>query len=61
MESTHTDQLYKSTRASSGIVWEKNWGTFISNIDYEILQWSGNAPKKQSVLRVFRNPLRPSS
>jgi hypothetical protein len=30
----------------------KNWYALISNIDYEILQWKGNAPKN-----IASNPL----
>jgi hypothetical protein len=29
------------------MVWAKNWYTFISNLDYEILHWIGGAPKKK--------------
>jgi hypothetical protein len=31
-----TAKLCKSIRDSSGMVWAKNWYTFISNLDYEI-------------------------
>jgi hypothetical protein len=39
-------KLCKSISDSSGRVWAKNWYTFISNLDYEIQQWNGSAPKK---------------
>jgi hypothetical protein len=41
-----TAKLCKSISDSRGRVWTKNWYTFISNFDYEILQWNGGAPKK---------------
>jgi hypothetical protein len=48
---TKTAKLCKSIKDSSGRVWAKNWYTFISNLDYEILHWNGSAPKKK--LRGF--------
>jgi hypothetical protein len=44
---TKTIKLCKSISDSSGRLWAKNWYTFISNLDYEILQWNGSAPKKK--------------
>jgi hypothetical protein len=46
MRWTKTAKLCKSISDSSGRVWAKNWYTFISNWDYEILQWIGSVPKK---------------
>jgi hypothetical protein len=43
---TKTAMLCKSISDSSRRVWTKSWYTFISNLDYEILQWDGSAPKK---------------
>jgi hypothetical protein len=39
-------KLCKRISDSSGRIWVKNWHTFTSNFDYENLQWSGSAPKK---------------
>jgi hypothetical protein len=44
-------KLCKGISDSSGSVWAKNWYTFVSDLDYEILQWNGCAPKKK--LRGF--------
>jgi hypothetical protein len=41
----------KSISSSVHTDWAKNWYTFIINLDYEILQWNGSAPKKK--LRGF--------
>jgi hypothetical protein len=41
------DQLRKSISNSSGRAWAKTWYTFISDLDYEILQWNGSVPKKK--------------
>jgi hypothetical protein len=47
-----TAKLCNSVGNSSGRVWAKNWYTFISNFDYEILQMMGVHPKKKKIARV---------
>jgi hypothetical protein len=44
-------KLCKGISNSSGRVRAKTWYTFITNLDYEILQWNGSVPKKK--LRGF--------
>jgi hypothetical protein len=46
MEMDKADQLCRRISNISGRAWAKNWHTFISNFDDEILQWNERVPKK---------------